>query len=104
MGDGLKWTTLLGTHAGFFTLAGLISSDYFLKQPMEGFIAISSHQITHKQFEVIFSLDDGLIDHVQLLIMDADSPQHFRELLIGYQFFRLAPHQQQLTHKLPIPL
>lgn len=74
MRNGLEWTALLGSHAGSFAFASFVGSDDFLQQSVEGLIAVSAHQVPRKQLEVIFSLNDGLIDHIQFLIMHADSP------------------------------
>lgn len=67
-------------------------------------IPAPADQVCAEQFEVVFCLYYGLVDHVQLLIVNFDALQHLRQLLISYQLLRLPMHQLQLAQKLRIPL
>lgn len=85
-------------------MGGLVIIDGLLQESAEEVVPASADQVSTEQFEVVLCLNYGLVDHVQLLIVNFDALQHLRQLLIGHQLFCLPMHQLQLAQKLCIPL
>lgn len=55
------------------SLAVLIGTDGFLQQGLELLPSFPADEVGSKQFEVVLGLEEGLVDHVELLVMDLDA-------------------------------